>query len=387
MSALQTLMEMGFSENASKKALSVVGGDKIEQAMEWLLAHADDPSINDPPPPSKPDTKSTSDSKMETGATSDSKMETGASSDSKMETGASSDSKMETGEAGSGKTNEEGDEDEGARSIKCDDCGKLFQTSAEVEYHAVKSGHDNFSESTEEKKPLSEEEKLQKKMELAEKIKLRRKEREAEEEQEARERERKRIQMGQAMAERKRVMQEIEIRRAAEERRRDKLEDKLARQKVKEQIERDRLARKEMFPDKAETSEAKAQPVATQSTKSTSTPAAPAQSGQKKEYTTTRLQIRLPSGTPLVQEFKAKESLSAVRLWVGLNRTDGLSADTPIKLSTTFPRKTFSEDDMDKPLDLLGKFQSFFFCEFAVSTSKFKPVYMSFYEVELDNLN
>lgn len=315
-------MEMGFSENASKKALSVVGGDKIEQAMEWLLAHADDPSINDPPPPSKSDTES------------------------------ASDGKMETGEAGSGETNE-GDEEEAARSIKCDDCGKLFQTSAEVEYHAVKSGHENFSESTEEKKALTEEEKLQKKMELAEKIKQRRKEREAEEEKEARERERKRIQMGQAMAERKRVMQEIEIKRAAEERRRDKLEDKLARQKVKEQIERDRQARKEMFPDKTE-AEAKAQPVATQSTAAPAAPAAPAQSAQKKEYTTTRLQIRLPSGTPLVQEFKAKESLSAVRLWVGLNRTDGLSADAPIKLSTTFPRKTFSEDDMDKPLDLLG---------------------------------
>ena len=41
-------------------------------------------------------------------------------------------------------------------------CGKLFQTNEEVEFHAVKSGHSNFSESTEEKKPLTEEEKLQK---------------------------------------------------------------------------------------------------------------------------------------------------------------------------------------------------------------------------------
>lgn len=41
-------------------------------------------------------------------------------------------------------------------------CGKLFKTSEEVEFHAVKSGHTNFSESTEEKKPLTEEEKQQK---------------------------------------------------------------------------------------------------------------------------------------------------------------------------------------------------------------------------------
>nr|XP_027228413.1 UBX domain-containing protein 1-like [Penaeus vannamei] len=32
-----------------KKALAVTGGGGVEQAMEWLLAHADDPGINDPP--------------------------------------------------------------------------------------------------------------------------------------------------------------------------------------------------------------------------------------------------------------------------------------------------------------------------------------------------
>ncbi|KAK7085964.1 UBX domain-containing protein 1, partial [Halocaridina rubra] len=64
--------------------------------------------------------------------------------------------------------------------------------------------------------------------------------------------------------------------------------------------------------------------------------------------------IRLPTGTPLVQEFKAKESLSAVRLWIGINRQDGLPADAPFKLSMTFPRKTFTEEDMEKPLDALG---------------------------------
>lgn len=56
-----------------------------------------------------------------------------------------------------------------------------------------------------------------------------------------------------------------------------------------------------------------------------------------------------------MQEFKAKESLSAVRLWISLNRQDDLPADAPFKLSTSFPRKIFSDEDMDKPLDVLGK--------------------------------
>lgn len=38
-------------------------------------------------------------------------------------------------------------------------CGKLFRTEDEVHFHAVKSGHANFSESTDEVQPLTEEEK------------------------------------------------------------------------------------------------------------------------------------------------------------------------------------------------------------------------------------
>ena len=46
-----------------------------------------------------------------------------------------------------------------AKSMQCDDCLRLFKTNLEVELHASKSGHTNFSESVEEKKPLTEEEK------------------------------------------------------------------------------------------------------------------------------------------------------------------------------------------------------------------------------------
>ncbi|XP_050738235.1 UBX domain-containing protein 1-B-like [Eriocheir sinensis] len=316
MAALQTLMEMGFSENAVKKALSVTGGG-VEQAMEWLLAHADDPGINDPP--------------------AEKKLEGAVGTASGGEASG-------TGDAAPAEESCEEKSQEEAKSIKCDDCGKLFKSSEEVEFHAVKSGHTSFSESTEEKKPLTEEEKLQKKKNLEEKIKQRRLEREEKEAKEALEREKKRIQMGQEIAERKRVMQEQEMKRLAEERKREKLEDKMARQRVKEQIERDRQARKEKEggSQAAAASEPKPQP------------AAAAQPAPKKDYSQTRLQIRFPSGTPLVQEFKAKEPLSAVRLWVSLNRPDGAPPDTPFNLSTTFPRKIFSDEDMDKPLEVLG---------------------------------
>lgn len=58
------------------------------------------------------------------------------------------------------------------------------------------------------------------------------------------------------------------------------------------------------------------------------------------------------NGESLTQTFGIKEQLSAVRLYIELNRTDG--DDGSFSLMTTFPRKVFVEDDYDKPLDVLG---------------------------------
>ena len=50
--------------------------------------------------------------------------------------------------------------------------------------------------------------------------------------------------------------------------------------------------------------------------------AAPVASSAPKDYTETRIQIRQTDGKPLVQTFKVKEPLSAVRLFAELNRKD-----------------------------------------------------------------
>lgn len=69
-----------------------------------------------------------------------------------------------------------------------------------MEYHAAKSGHSSFSESTEEKKPLSEEEKKEQLRLVEEKLKQKRKEREEKEKLEALEREKIRIKAGKEMS-------------------------------------------------------------------------------------------------------------------------------------------------------------------------------------------
>lgn len=56
-----------------------------------------------------------------------------------------------------------------AQSLVCNDCGRHLRSHAQAEFHASKTGHINFSESTESIKPLTEEEKKAKLEELRQK--------------------------------------------------------------------------------------------------------------------------------------------------------------------------------------------------------------------------
>ena len=78
----------------------------------------------------------------------------------------------------------------------------------------------------------------------------------------------------------------------------------------------------------------------------------PKEPAPKKNYDETKIQIRLQDGGKLEQTFKSKEPLSAVRVFVQMNRGSGDPA--PIKLMTSFPRKVFAEEDYEKPLEVLG---------------------------------
>lgn len=49
--SLNLLTEMGFSVNASRKALRNVGGSDTEAAMDWIFEHSNDPDLDDDPEP------------------------------------------------------------------------------------------------------------------------------------------------------------------------------------------------------------------------------------------------------------------------------------------------------------------------------------------------
>ncbi|XP_061462620.1 UBX domain-containing protein 1 isoform X2 [Rhineura floridana] len=213
---------------------------------------------------------------------------------------------------------------------------------------SVQSQSDStLEELTEEdnRRPLSEEEKREQTKRMLELITQKQREREEREKRESIEREKQRRKQGQELSLIRQKLQEDEMKKLADERRKEKLEEKLAKQRVREKIERDKAERAKKFGGGCSSSSQPAAP--------TPVPSSPSQEPPlKREYDQCRIQVRLLDGTSLTQTFRAKEQLAAVRLYVELNRKD--SGEEPFQLLTSFPRRVFTEEDMEKPLQELG---------------------------------
>ncbi|KAK0056133.1 UBX domain-containing protein 1-A [Biomphalaria pfeifferi] len=303
----EILVEMGFPMHQAQRALANTGYKGAQIAMDWLLAHSDDPDIDEPFELPKSYT---------------------------------------LGANTTGSTNiEQGNDPLEAKCLKCEECGKLLKTAMDAQAHAAHYQHTNFSESTEELKPITEEEKKEQLLKLQEKLKQKRFEKEEMEKKEQIQRERIRRNQGRDLSLAKQKLEEAEMKKLADERRKEKNEEKKARQRVKDQIEKDKLDR--AFKAIKDKEDIQSSLLCNVSSECASNLTALSQ----KDYAQCKLQIRLTNGETLTQTFGAKESLNAVRLYIEMNRTDGCD---PFSLMTSFPRKIFSINDMEKPLDALG---------------------------------
>lgn len=142
---------------------------------------------------------------------------------------------------------------------------------------------------------------------------------------------------------------------AAEQRRREKEEDRAHLAKLRAQIAADRAA-KEAESKGASSAASKPAP-ATVPVSSTSTPASTAPA---RNYDEARLQVRLPSGELLKETFAAGEPLSAVRLHVctkaraAVQPMTGDLGPSGVTFMTNLPRKVYSEEELQRSLKSLG---------------------------------
>ncbi|KAJ2006603.1 hypothetical protein H4R26_001284 [Coemansia thaxteri] len=302
------------------KALRATNNSGLQPALDWLEAHANDEGIDDP-------------------------IDTSAAAPS---------DEPATDNAAPAATS-----DQPAQSLVCNECGKQFKSAELAQYHATKSGHADFAESTEAVKPLTEEEKKEKLDELQQRITEKRKMREDAEKAEQRQNELLRRKAGQDMTEQNERLKELTMKRELEKQKREKEDDKRAAQRIKDQIEQDKRDRAVRIALEKAERDGTSTIAANQAEEN----AAPSmlQAGVPKITTSsnqTRLQIRSmlqsskggPSA-PLTHVFAADQTLKDVIDYI---KQEMPHIGSHFKLSMSFPRKDFDSHHHSKTLKELG---------------------------------
>lgn len=282
---------MGFDRNRAEKAVANTGNQGIEQAMDWLMEHENDPDIDEPYVPPVGNVL-----------------------------GGEADSQSSTDQSTLGDTPEE-----------------------------IAGEDSSYSEdSAGAKRPMTEEEKREQVKRLEELMRVKQAERRERERAEEVEREKLRRRQGQELQQIRQKLQDDEMKKLTEQRRREKMEDKLARQRVKEKIARDREERAQKFggsgPPGTAASSQPAEP----------SPSSPTSQGPPptKEYDESRIQVRLLDGSTINTVFKAQEPLAAVHVYVQMNGNTPEGQE--FTLLSPYPRHVYTDLDMEKPLKELG---------------------------------
>lgn len=235
---------------------------------------------------------------------------------------------------------------EEAKSLVCDDCGKKFRSVAQAEFHGSKTGHENFSESTEEIAPLTEEEKKQRLEELRAKLAAKRAAQAEVDKEDRKRNEQIRMKSTKESQDIKEELQKKERIKEAQAKRAEKKADDEARKRVLAKLEADKQERKRKAEiEKAQRAgqappPAPAQaPIPTSSGPSTSKPAS--------AYTEARLALQTPTGR-VTKTFPVDTTLFEVAHAL---EQDGLTVNS---FTTNFPKKTYDQTDFGMTLKEAG---------------------------------
>lgn len=300
-SDLETLLEMGFDKARAELAVKNSGG--LQGALEWLEKKQDVPLDQLQAPDEEDD---------------------------------------DAAQAAAIKGLEDG---ELAKSLVCDECGRQFRTTALAEFHASKSGHENFSESTEEVRPLTEEEKKQKLQEMRAALSEKRaRQADLDKEDSKRNEQIKRKATRETQDAKEELQRKEQIKEAARKRQ-EKLDDLEAKRRIKAKIEADKEERRRKAEEAKAAREGKA-PAAAAAEPAAAAPA-PSQPKSSASYTDARLRFQT-SGGPVTKSFPAETTLFEVAEAL---KAEGTSVES---FTMTFPKKVFDASDFGQTLREVG---------------------------------
>lgn len=296
-SDLELLLDMGFNKELAELAVKQTGG--LQGAIDWLDKNQD---------------KTVEELKEEQRTTAEDEEEPA----------------MKPGEE--------------AKSLVCDDCGKKFKSVTSAEFHATKSGHENFSESTEEIKPLTEEEKAAKLEEMRQRLAEKRAAQAEQDKIERKKNEQIRLRNTKENQEAKEELQKKERVKEAQAKKREKQEEADARKRVLAKLEADKAERKRKAELEKAARAGQAPPVDPSAAAAAAVPAAPKPASA---YTESRLALQTPTGR-VMKTFPADTTLFEVAAAL---EEQGVTANSFVQ---NFPKKTWDRTDFGLTLKEAG---------------------------------
>ena len=225
-----------------------------------------------------------------------------------------------------------------AASLVCDDCGKKFRDESTAQFHASKSGHTNFSQSTDEIAPLTEEEKKAKLEELRARAAERKVAQSVQEKAEQKRNEEIRKKSTKETQDIKEELKKKEQLKEAEKKRREKQEDIAVKERIRAKIAADKEERRLRTEREKAEREGKAAPPVPATTVAPPTSSGPTTSKPASAYTETRIRFQLPTGTT-VKTFPVDTTLFEVAAELG--KESGLEVQS---FTQNFPRKVFDHE-------------------------------------------
>ncbi|GKZ21874.1 hypothetical protein AbraIFM66951_009368 [Aspergillus brasiliensis] len=236
---------------------------------------------------------------------------------------------------------------EEARSLVCNECGKKFRSHAQAEFHASKSQHVDFSESTEEIAPLTEDQKKARLEELRQKLAEKRA---GQSEQDKIDKKRNEEIRRKSTKESQDVKEELQRKQAlkeAEQKKREKLADIEAKKRVKARIEADKEERR-LRAERERAERAGVAPPAQPAPAPAATTSGPVASKPASAYTETRLRFQTSKGN-IMKTLPVTTTLFEVA--AALQREDGVEVHS---FAQNFPRKVFDAEFFGESLKDLG---------------------------------